>query len=164
MEVNFVEGTLLSKSRRFVSLCFLMLAFACNFAQTQDSEGQFQLFFSKFKEAVRANDVTAIADSINFPFYVYSFKHSRAEFLSNKDESINIFNEYLRSQILRSNAKDFIAYRNKKEMDEDKPDFGLIPESSPVIELDIINARGGPAMRLVFARTGSGYKLFCLVQ
>jgi hypothetical protein len=66
--------------------------------------------------------------------------------------------------VLQSKASDRVTYRNKKEMDEDKPDFSLIPDSSPIVEVDIISERGGPAMRLVFARAGTDFKLFCLVQ
>jgi hypothetical protein len=140
------------------------LALGCAPAHTQEALGEFEPFFSRFKEVVRANDVSKIADFINFPLFIHASTYSRLEFVADRNERINFFNKYVRDQVLRSTASDRVTYSNKKEMDEDKPDFRLIPDSSPIVELDIVSERGGPAMRLVFARAGGDFKLFCLVQ
>ena len=151
-----------------------MIVVSCGFAQeptsgnktaspTQEAEAQFKPFFAKFKKAVRNNDVKQIASAIYFPFYVYSSKCSRTDFLRDKNQKVNFFTPYVRQQILKSGGDDFVSYANKKEIGSD-PGLTLIPESSPVFELDIINAHGGPAMRLMFARSEAGYKLYCLTQ
>lgn len=153
----------------------LTLWLSCCFAQKpgdppkangdpQSNTAQFEAFFSKFKEAVRANNVDAIADSLNFPFYVYSSSYSRTEFVHDKNEKVNFFTPYVRAQIAKSSMDDFVTYQNKKELGDTDPGYSLIPDDSPLFELDIINNHGGSAMRLMFARIDSSYKLFCLTQ
>ncbi|MFZ0705178.1 MAG: hypothetical protein WAM71_06210 [Candidatus Korobacteraceae bacterium] len=132
--------------------------------ERQSDTSQFEAFFTKFKEAVRANNVESIADAINFPFYVYSHSYSRTQFVHDKNEQVNFFTPYVRTQILKSSMDDLLTYKNKEELGQADPSYAFLPEKSPVFELDIINNHGGPAMRLMFARADSGYKLFCLVQ
>lgn len=144
-----------------------LLAAACTPAKTQSTQeeapdAQFQAFFTRFKAAVSSNDLRKIADHINFPFYAYASKYSRADLLSEK--KIDIFTKDVRDRILKSKPDNFELYRNKQEIESKQPDIVLIPENSPVVELDIINDRGGPAMRFMFAKSDSGYKLYCLVQ
>ena len=70
----------------------------------------------------------------------------------------------MRGQILESKVENFMTYADKSELQVADPGLNHIPQNSPVVELDIINPHGGPAMRLIFAVEGPTYKLFCLMQ
>jgi hypothetical protein len=132
--------------------------------QNNDRNGEFEKFFATFQAAVRSSDPSRVAGLLNFPFYVNATPHSRAEFEGNRDQTVNIFAGDVRRQILEGAKTQFVSYRNKDELDEDKPDFRLIPADSPVVEFDLTSARGGPALRLMFARLAGSYRLFCVTQ
>jgi hypothetical protein len=113
---------------------------------------------------MKGDNVGKISRFIHFPLYVYSKKYTSEEFMRNSDGSINFFDKYVRDQIRNSKVDDLICYSNLSELGEESIALSEIGNNSAVCEYDIVNDRGGPAMRLFFAKVKYGFRLFCLMQ
>jgi hypothetical protein len=136
---------------------FWMLPPADGFSSTK-----VDLFWHKFKADISSSDVNSTAKLVHFPVAIYGRQYSEAEFLTNNDGSINFFDRYIISEIAKTDVDDLIQYSSSAELEAG--DCSVLPKDSPVFECDIVREKGGPALRLLFARDGESYKLFCLVE
>jgi hypothetical protein len=123
----------------------------------------FTCFWNEFKRIVAENNPKSLAKVINFPVTIFGHQYTEAQFIENKDESINFFsNKYIIHEVVSGSLDDVVYYEKGSDLGADE--CPTIPKDIPVYEFDIINDKGGPAIRLILAKKTTKFQLFCVLQ
>lgn len=146
---------------RLMFLCMILTS-CFTYPNEPLAADDFHIFWNDFKKTTSGGDPREIAKLIHFPLNIYGQKFTKQEFIDNRDESVNFFSPYVIKEIKNSRLDDIITYRAASELGA--KDCDDLPRHAPVHELDIVNERGGPAMRLIFAQKRSAHLLFCIIE